>query len=96
MTMGDLSRRFERDRVFARGEYAVGPAVTSYGASNDDLRLRFGTFGGARRPKAIELPSGFVVLTGGYARLWCELSTGELRSVLRCRRVVLARRHRSL
>lgn len=77
MNMGDLRRRFERDRVFAP-EYVAAPAVTPAGALNDGLSLRFGTYGGMVRPREWRVWR-VKFFWGKDALEWVRLSTFECR-----------------
>ena len=79
-TIGDLNRRFERDRTFMHGTYAAGPAVTPAGSANADLSLRYGTYEGLKRPAEIKIWR-FKIVIGDNATEWVRLSTMEMRLV---------------
>lgn len=92
MTMGDLSRRFERDREFSAGQVITGPAVTPAGNDNGDMSLRFGVFEPKSVPREMRLPFRFSLLIGKDAALWAELSTYAFRWAVSWRKFSLVRK----
>jgi hypothetical protein len=72
-TMGALSRRFERDRVFQSSETISGPGATPAGNNNADLALKFGTYP-AVKPPAFKSVGRIEFLWGATAAAWANLS----------------------
>lgn len=88
-TMGDLNRRFERDREFAVGDVLTGPAVTPSGSLNNEFKLVFGRYKAKKRPREIHF-RGLTLYIGKNAARWVYLSSIEVRPVMSFASFVLA------